>query len=47
MEDSDKFDRIDDEELLTLVQRQTFSYFWISGILIVVWRVKEALQQIR
>ena len=31
MEDSDKFDRIDDEELLTLVQRQTFSYFWDFG----------------
>ena len=31
MEDSDKFDRIDDEELLTLVQKQTFSYFWDFG----------------
>ncbi|WP_294547088.1 glucoamylase family protein [uncultured Bacteroides sp.] len=31
MEDSDKFDRIDDEELLTLVQRQTFNYFWDFG----------------
>lgn len=27
-DDSDKFDRISDEELLTLVQRQTFRYFW-------------------
>lgn len=27
-DDSDKFDRIPDEELLTLVQRQTFRYFW-------------------
>lgn len=31
MEDTDKFDRIDDEELLTLVQKQTFSYFWDFG----------------
>lgn len=27
-DDSDKFDRIPDEELLTLVQKQTFRYFW-------------------
>ncbi len=36
-EDSDKFPRITDEELLTLVQRQTFKYFWdfahpVSGL---------------
>lgn len=31
MEDSDKFDRIPDEELLTLVQEQTFKYFWDFG----------------
>lgn len=31
MEDSDKFERIPDEELLTLVQKQTFSYFWDFG----------------
>lgn len=34
---SDKFDRISDEELLTLVQKQTFKYFWdyahpVSGL---------------
>ena len=28
MDTSDKFERISDEELLTLVQRQTFKYFW-------------------
>lgn len=28
---SDKFDRIDDDDLLTLVQRQTFRYFWDFG----------------
>lgn len=27
-DDSDKFERISDEELLTLVQQQTFRYFW-------------------
>ena len=31
MDDSDKFDRIPDEELLTLVQKQTFKYFWNFG----------------
>lgn len=29
--DTDKFERIPDEELLTLVQRQTFKYFWDFG----------------
>lgn len=28
MDNSDKFDRIPDDELLTLVQKQTFKYFW-------------------
>lgn len=28
LDDSDKFERIPDEELLTLVQQQTFRYFW-------------------
>lgn len=28
IDSADKFDRITDEELLTLVQRQTFTYFW-------------------
>lgn len=31
MENSDKFERITDEELLTLVQKQTFNYFWELG----------------
>lgn len=31
MEDTDKFDRIPDDELLTLVQKQTFAYFWDFG----------------
>ncbi|MDB5263845.1 MAG: hypothetical protein JWQ14_3128 [Adhaeribacter sp.] len=30
-DDTDKFPRISDEELLTLVQRQTFKYFWDFG----------------
>ena len=29
--DTDKFPRISDEELLTLVQKQTFKYFWDFG----------------
>lgn len=37
MDTSDKFDRISDDELLTLVQKQTFKYFWdyahpVSGL---------------
>ena len=28
MDHTDKFDRIPDEELMTLVQKQTFKYFW-------------------
>ncbi|MGK6352654.1 glucoamylase family protein [Parapedobacter sp. DT-150] len=31
IDSTDKFDRIGDEELLTLVQRQTFRYFWDFG----------------
>ncbi len=31
MDDSDKFPRITDEELLTKVQQQTFKYFWDLG----------------
>lgn len=31
MDNSDKFPRISDEELLTFVQKQTFSYFWDFG----------------
>lgn len=31
MDNSDKFERITDEELLTLVQKQTFRYFWDFG----------------
>ena len=31
LDTSDKFTRITDEELLTLVQRQTFKYFWDFG----------------
>ena len=31
MDDTDKFERISDEELLTLVQKQTFRYFWDFG----------------
>ena len=31
LDQSDKFPRITDEELLTLVQRQTFKYFWDFG----------------
>lgn len=31
MDESDKFERISDEELLTLVQKQTFKYFWDFG----------------
>ncbi|WP_231491895.1 glucoamylase family protein [Pedobacter sp. Leaf170] len=31
VDDADKFPRISDEELLTLVQKQTFKYFWDFG----------------
>ncbi|MCX2572968.1 glucoamylase family protein [Pedobacter sandarakinus] len=31
VDDSDKFARITDDELLTLVQKQTFKYFWDFG----------------
>ncbi|WP_240186740.1 glucoamylase family protein [Pedobacter namyangjuensis] len=31
LENSDKFNRITDDELLTLVQQQTFKYFWDFG----------------
>jgi len=31
VDDTDKFSRISDEELLTLVQKQTFKYFWDFG----------------
>lgn len=31
MDETDKFERISDEELLTLVQKQTFRYFWDFG----------------
>lgn len=31
IDSSDKFNRISDEELLTLVQKQTFKYFWDFG----------------
>lgn len=31
LDPADKFPRISDEELLTLVQRQTFTYFWDFG----------------
>lgn len=31
LDDTDKFPRISDEELLTLVQKQTFKYFWDFG----------------
>lgn len=31
MDDTDKFPRISDDELLTLVQKQTFKYFWDFG----------------
>ncbi len=31
VDDNDKFPRISDEELLTLVQKQTFKYFWDFG----------------
>lgn len=31
VDSSDKFPRISDEELLTLIQRQTFKYFWDFG----------------
>lgn len=31
LDESDKFPRISDEELLTLVQKQTFKYFWDFG----------------
>jgi hypothetical protein len=31
LDNSDKFTRITDDELLTLVQRQTFKYFWDFG----------------
>lgn len=31
MDESDKFERIPDEDLLTLVQKQTFKYFWNFG----------------
>ena len=31
LDPSDKFERISDEELLTLVQRETFKYFWDYG----------------
>lgn len=31
LDETDKFPRISDEELLTLVQRQTFKYFWDFG----------------
>ena len=31
MDRTDKFDRIPDDELLTLVQRNTFNYFWKLG----------------
>jgi len=31
IDDADKFARISDEELLTLVQKQTFKYFWDFG----------------
>lgn len=31
LDSTDKFDRITDEQLLDLVQQQTFSYFWDNG----------------
>ncbi|RZK67272.1 MAG: DUF3131 domain-containing protein [Pedobacter sp.] len=31
LDDTDKFPRISDDELLTLVQKQTFKYFWDFG----------------
>lgn len=31
MDSTDKYDRLSDEDLLTLVQRQTFKYFWDFG----------------
>lgn len=31
LDDTDKFERIPDEDLLTLVQKQTFKYFWDFG----------------
>lgn len=31
MDNTDKFERIPDEDLLTLVQKQTFKYFWDFG----------------
>lgn len=31
MDNTDKFERIPDEDLLTLVQKQTFKYFWNFG----------------
>lgn len=31
VDDADKFSRISDDELLTLVQKQTFKYFWDFG----------------
>lgn len=31
MDDTDKFERIPDEDLLTLIQKQTFKYFWDFG----------------
>src|SRR5690606_14017178 len=31
IDSTDKFSRVSDEELLTLVQKQTFKYFWDFG----------------
>ena len=50
MDDSDKFDRIPDEDLLTLVQKQTFKYFWNFGHAHsgeYLWRSRSQFQRLR
>ena len=43
MDDSDKFDRIPDEDLLTLVQNKLLSISGTSVMHIPVWHAKEQL----
>ena len=44
MDDTDKFERIPDEDLLTLVQKQTFKYFWDFGHEYPEWRANVLLR---
>ena len=44
MDDTDKFERIPDEDLLTLVQKQTFKHFWDFGHEYSEWRANVLLR---